>query len=484
MKANIRATREAPAPLFGTILFLALGLAIPTIIVGLTPSSSTNLWLGTAVIALVSAARFSWTVGSGERHLFEMVISLFTYGFLGIAPMVQVRTNSTPETTPGFATEYASTTVLLILTGLLAVFLGSAIRGLRAKRRAASVPDTAITTALLRIPAVRVHLVTALGLVMTAYFLYRVGPGSIFTPRAAFDAARASAWSDSTTAALVSGLATMSLLVAAVAQILLWRERKARSERAPIVLLLLTVASLMVVINPISSARYVVGTVYLGLLAASAVYASLTRYRLISTTALAGLFILFPLASTFRNTLEAKVQIASPLKSLTGGDFDSFDQINNAVFYVAANGSTLGHQLLGVVFFWVPRSIWPDKAVDTGILLAEFRNYSFTNLSAPLWAEFYINGGWLLLVVGMTALGYAARSWDARLNILTVSAGSPGVIGCVIPFYFLILLRGSLLQAVASVAVVLLLGAFLKRRAWRPSEQVKTLPMQKPSKMF
>ena len=147
-----------------------------------------------------------------------------------------------------------------------------------------------------------------------------------------------------------------------------------------------------------------------------AIYASIRRYRAVATGALAALFLVFPLASTFRNSLEVKVQFRNPLQSLTGGDFDSFDQINNAVFYVAVHGTTHGQQLLGVIFFWVPRSIWPNKAVDTGILLAEFRNYSFTNLSAPLKAEFFVNGGCTALALGMVTVGYFARDWDRRLD--------------------------------------------------------------------
>lgn len=455
-----RGIRGAPA--FGTLLFIFLGLMVPTAVIGLTPTPNSSSWLGTVVIIVLSAARFVWTVSGSKRRLFEMVINLFIYGFLGIAPLVQLRTGSTPETTPGFAEAYATTTVAVIIVGAIAIIAGSWLRSVMDKtaERPRAVKPPSLSSA-------RVYVVTALSLLFTAYYLSKMGIRSIASPRAVLDATRAAAWSDSTTAALVGGLTTMSLLVAAIAQILLWRQRRQEGRTPNVPVAVLTGVALLAVVNPVNSARYAVGTVYLALLAACAIYWSIRRYRIVATGALAALFLVFPLASTFRTTLSARVQFRNPLQSLTGGDFDSFSQINNAVFYVAVNGTTRGEQLLGVLFFWVPRSIWPDKAVDTGILLAQFRHYNFTNLSAPLWAEFFINGGWAAVLVGMVVVGYLARWGDDRLDGQIELVGAPGIIGCILPFYSLILLRGSLLQAVASLAVVLLFTAFLSPRSRR-----------------
>ncbi|MCM3505968.1 oligosaccharide repeat unit polymerase [Curtobacterium sp. ODYSSEY 48 V2] len=448
---------DRAAPAFGSILFIILGLLVPVAVVGLTPNPLFDTWPGAALIATLSAARFSWAVSGAKRRLFEMVIGLFVYGFLGVAPLVQLRTGDTPETTPGFAAQYATTTIGVVLVGYLSIIVGSWAWAIR-RRNLSDAPLPARST---RLAPVRVYGVTVFAFVMTSYYLYKMGLQSIVSPRAALDSARAAAWSDSTTATLVGGFTTMSLLVASIAQILLWRQLRRDGEVPNIPLAVFTGIALLAVVNPVNSARYAVGTVYLALLAACAIYWSLRRYRTVATGALAALFFIFPIASTFRRTLDTSIQFRSPLQSLTGGDFDSFSQINNAVFYVAANGTTLGKQFLGVFFFWVPRSIWPDKAVDTGALLANFRNYTFTNLSAPLWAEFFVNGGWVAVIVGMLGVGYLARLWDERLNNQIRMVSAPGIIGCILPFYSLILLRGSLLQAVASLAVVILLAAFL-----------------------
>lgn len=218
---------------------------------------------------------------------------------------------------------------------------------------------------------------------------------------------------------------------------------------------------MFLIVNPISSPRYIFGTVALGYLAALGAYSSLRRYRVIALSSVLGLLFLFPLLDTFRYDANATIQVVNPLESFLSGDYDSFAQINNAVSYVADVGATSGRQALGVLLFWVPRAVWPAKPVDTGILLAEYRGYGFTNLSAPLPAEFYINGGWAFLVIGMIAFGYAIKGWDRRSEDNLARLGVPTLVGCILPFYLLIVLRGSLLQAMAYLSVVLLCSWFI-----------------------
>ena len=389
----------------------------------------------------------------------EMIFNVFVYGFLGIAPLVQLRMRAEVGTTPGFMSDYAATTVLVVLVGLASTCFGSFLATIRRTRSA----PTQLGEIQL-VGAARVLAVTFFALVMTAYYVSKMGIGVLLQPRLNVSARIAEVFPNDTTAALVVGATSMSLLVAVVAQIGLLRQRRRRGRPAPMVLLLATAFVLLVVVNPVGSARYAVGTVYLAILAAVGIWGTLRRYRLISLLTMLALFFLFPIASTFRNSLSARVSLQNPLDSLLSGDFDSFDQINNTVYFVAARGITWGDQLLGVIFFWVPRSLWPDKAIDTGVLLAQFRGYSFQNLSAPLWAEFFINGGWPLLVLGMILVGFVARRWDAGLNLQILATGTPTLVGCIVPFYLLIILRGSLLQAMASLAVVLVLSWFITSR--------------------
>jgi hypothetical protein len=152
------------------------------------------------------------------------------------------------------------------------------------------------------------------------------------------------------------------------------------------------------------------------------------------------------------------------------GDWDSFAAVGNAVHYVQNHGTTRGFQFLGSVCFWVPRSLWPTKPVDTGILLADDRGYSMTNLSAPLWAEAYINGG--MVVVALVFLAYGALSVIASTHTWNAlrSNGPWAIAGCIFAWYSFILLRGSLLQATGGAVLMAVCILFVVERR-RPTPE-------------
>ncbi len=132
--------------------------------------------------------------------------------------------------------------------------------------------------------------------------------------------------------------------------------------------------------------------------------------------------------------------------------------------FVDTNGTRGGQQTLSAALFFVPRATWPTKAEDTGVMIAEFRGYKVTNLSAPVWTELYIDGGWLFLVVGMGLLGFILRRADdaavARFRLFA----APGVLAGTLPFYLIIMLRGSLLQSMAGFTVLIVCAAVVGRR--------------------
>jgi hypothetical protein len=156
-----------------------------------------------------------------------------------------------------------------------------------------------------------------------------------------------------------------------------------------------------------------------------------------------------------------------PYAQLRQGDYDAFQQVAHAVEWVQATGLH-PQQLLGPPLFWVPRVWWPDKPYDTGIVLAMFKGFHFTNLSAPIPAELYVSGGPVLVALGGLLMGYVWCRMDHRLALF----GPRGFIGLIVPVlsvYQFILLRGSLLQATGRIVVILALLWFAtaKIRPWR-----------------
>ena len=232
--------------------------------------------------------------------------------------------------------------------------------------------------------------------------------------------------------------------------------------------------------NPISTARYLSGTAMLAVATAFGLFATRLRFRVTACAFLAGMLLIFPLADAFRYSGQAELKSTNPIQSLLSADFDSFAQLMNGYLVAARDGIVPGKQFSGVLLFWVPRTLWTAQTVDTGEYIANGRGYCFTNLSAPLWIEFYLNGGWLLLAVGMFALGFALHRWDTRLNAQLDLDRMPGLVGCILPFYLMILLRGSL-SAGRSLPVLAFWRSQLSFRSERSRRRDLVRPTSSPN---
>lgn len=453
-------------PALGTYVFLALNIIVPLWLFTETGAGANRALAATQIgVMIIAGIRYTWLLASKTRHLYEMIFWLFTYVFMGMAPYIQRRLETTPETTPAIAWESADSAALIVMVGCISVMGGSYFA-----QHAAKVSKT---SAKRSVSYSRANILAVLSFSFAVYYISRVGFSNFLSSRSSLDRARSAIWPDSTINVMVSGGVSMSLLVAFIAQMHLRRQRKMQGYPAPTLLPLLLLATLLFAVNPISTPRYVFGTVALALLAALGVFATQRRYRIAALSAPVGLVAIFPFLDAYRYSTDPTGESEGLLEALTGGDFDAFAQIINTVTFVGAEGVAWGRQLLGVVLFWVPRSVWPDKPIDTGTVLADFKGYEFGNLSAPIWAELFINGGWFALVVGMFVLGYAFRVLDKKTENVLQTEGMPPVLSCIVPFYLLILLRGSLLAAMAYLTVVILCSAYVS--TWSISKPIKDL---------
>lgn len=439
------------------LLTLAVGgmlsAVVPVFLLDLNSDGRPVPWPILGVLVL-SGVLFTRAAFGAERRLHEMVVWLYTYGFMGVAPAVQVELASLPGTTPSIDASLVPAASLLVLVGMVSFVLGGVV-GQR---------GTSARVSVRGVDGRRTRVLTLLSCLVAAYYLFRVGPTNLFTSRMQLESVRAALWGDSPLGAIVYASTLMGLLVSFTAQMRLrWQEKQTGRTSLPF-LPALTLVVLLVCANPISTARYVFGTVALGVLAAFGAYRTIRGYRVVSIFALLGLFFIFPILDAFRYTTSGERVSVGLFSALAGGDFDSFAQVVNALTYVKDTGVTWGHQMLGVVLFWIPRSVWQGKPLDSGPLLAVHQGYGFTNLSAPLWAEFYLNWGWIGVIGGMFLLGMWVRRADQSVNVLLDRSPVPGPWAAIIPFYLLIVLRGSLLQAMTYLVVVVLGGWFVQRR--------------------
>jgi O-antigen ligase len=87
-----------------------------------------------------------------------------------------------------------------------------------------------------------------------------------------------------------------------------------------------------------------------------------------------------------------------------------------------------------------------------------------------------LNFGMLGVIAMMGILGYAIRRGDLAIQQSLQTGGVALVLGAVLPFYMVIILRGSLLQTVDNVVVLAMAIWWISepRRRTKPTESVMT----------
>lgn len=445
----------------------ALAIALPAyLLADVENVGRSSAWIVTLGIMVWGGLRISGLVIHGQPRLFDFFFWLFVYIFLGIAPTVQIRLDQPAYSTPGVEAMYDLPTAGLVVLGLLTYEIGRLVAKSRApKERPAT--STAPQGRGQQVSAWRAVALTGVAVLVTMYFLAKIGPGALSGSRESAQAARTVAWPDPAVRSIVYASAVYPLVIGAGALAQLrttgfspaWR-------RTGWVGLLLSTTILLFVVNPVATARYTFGTVAFAL----AVYLGAVRTpRRVRTTmlgTLGGFLFVFPLVDVFRSSNGGQFAQRSSFfgEYAANPDYDAFWQLANSYLFWLEGFVEPLRQLFGSLLFWVPRAVWPDKPLDTGILLAQYRGYKFGNLSAPMWAEAMVNGGLVGLVITFLILGYALFRMDSKLTHALTMSGVWAIAGAVFPVYMTILLRGSLLQAtgvliVATVCVLFVRGS-------------------------
>jgi hypothetical protein len=443
----------------GTVLgyatFGALGLIVPYLIFSTPDAGRSSGWVLTFVILMLSAVRLSFLVAAGERRLFEFIFWVFSYVFFGLAPTVQIRGDRMPTTTLDLDPTLDVPTAALALCGV-AAFAG----GFAYAHRRHGLPQRPPREHVIH--RGRLVVLTIVGFASTGYYLSKVGVGNLFTSRAEFGDIENVLWPDPTVSAIVGAISAVPILIAAHGWWNVTRSAE-RKSTGRMVAMVLTAISLFVT-NPVSSARYHFGVIWGSFLGPLGAYSTRRRTSFTMIGVIVGLLFLFPIADLFRRKDSINAVRTGFLAEYQGnGDYDAFGQLSNALLMTQTTPLQPGRQLLGLLLFWVPRSIWGDKPNGTGVVLAEFRGYNFTNLSAPIWAEMLVNFGVLGVIVLSALVAIGLGRLDRNYGAMAAT-GVGAIAASVLPFYLLILLRGSLLQAMGTLVLIVLSLAFISGR--------------------
>jgi hypothetical protein len=470
---------------------LSRALAVPLVIgvVGVLPAvvasrpgpgvRDTVFWLQWALCAY-AGARLCAMVLTARRRLVQGSFWLFVYIAMGVAPLAQVVLGRTPTPVVGPRTDTVLA-VALVLGGVVAFDVGALLARHRPRPR-----RRARSAATVHRP--RLYLLVALAFACSGLMIVELGgPGVFFNSRQAISASVAAATGGPTGAAAASQAGSALLrgfgTVPAVLALLFvtrWLVTSRTARRRPGVLLLwcALLALNVVVNNPVSNPRYWFLTVFFALLF-TAFPRSPVMYRGALALGVVIALVVFPFADRFRyeDGGDPRPDSGSLLVPLTVKDYDQVGMFANTVSFAdAGEGHTYGRQLAGTLLFFVPRSVWHGKPVDSGVRVGEWMGMRNTNLSSPLWAELWLDFGPLGMLLGFALVGYGCDRLDRAYVHRTVDDTGPGnVLAVVVPLvagYGFILLRGPLLQAAGRVAVAALCVALVTTFRDRPRKEL------------
>lgn len=421
------------------------------------------------VVVVHTGAALARVLTDVRARLIAFGFWLFSYVWLGLAPLAMLATDAYPR---GFVvnapTAFVST--VLVETGLLAYSAGSALASWRAGR-ASTVLEPVLAR---RLSPGRVLLLCGAALVLAVVLIPGQGGLSAFflSRQAANEAAAQAGSSGSADRAMAAWALSVPAFWALVALVHVPRFRAGdRVLRGLRWLLLPLLAAVNVVVNnPISQPRFWAGTVLLALLFGASWLRGPRAFRVGAAGVAAVVLVVFPYSDYFRYDKREPVHVVSLAEQFTSnGDYDAFQQIETGVDYVRTHGFTPS-AALGPPLFFVPRAAWPGKPDDAGILLARHAGYTFDNLSAPLWIESYMWAGFPSVLAVFGLIGAVGRRIDDLRHRLRRRPGTLAAL--LVPafgFYQLVLLRGSLMAIVGPLALLVCIPLLITRRHRRPS---------------
>lgn len=200
---------------------------------------------------------------------------------------------------------------------------------------------------------------------------------------------------------------------------------------------------------PLGLARFAAATLYIPFFL---LYIPFVKKRNVFPVLLVlGLLIVFPFLNNFRHfSSDTEIAIGLDFEMFTDGHFDSYQSLLRVLFNEII---TYGEQLLGVLFFWIPRTVWPSKPVGSGSFMSEKLGLDFGNISCNYFAEGFINFGFLGVFLFVILLAYITATLDKLYWRYYLNANNRNNIFHI--WYFLLfgfvffILRGDMLSSTA-----------------------------------
>lgn len=198
---------------------------------------------------------------------------------------------------------------------------------------------------------------------------------------------------------------------------------------------------------PLALARFYFAGLYLPLVFIYFKKIISKRYR-VSLMIIFGLLFVFPFLNQGRTTTNIEdFTFGLNMDMFIEGHFDNYQNFARVLQH---NTITYGKQLLGVLLFFVPRSIYPTKAIGSGGFIAEEYNLNFDHISMNFFGEGFLNFGFIGIVL-FTIILATLNSWfDKLANITKYNISAQFKVMYYIYMSMMIFnLRGDLISSVA-----------------------------------
>lgn len=127
-------------------------------------------------------------------------------------------------------------------------------------------------------------------------------------------------------------------------------------------------------------------------------------------------------------------------------DFDAYQIMMTLIKYTENKGIVFGRNVVSALAFLIPRSIWKGKFANSGGIAINYYGSWFTNVSSPLFGEFYFAFGWLGVMAGPILVAYIFSkidSWNSETHLMKKGTF------CIFSGMAIYISRGSLLASMA-----------------------------------
>ena len=437
--------KKAPLPIFSLRVLIGLAVVLTeAVFIDVLAPVGAEFVLSSAVVTIALLLQLRFAVRPNVGTPADIVVFIFNWLFLDLAPKFQLM--SMPQQLVNTSTVEVGTVATTNLICALFMVIYTAVYMILAKRAEGGAARTVAPAPLAA--AQREFVVGGVALALLICIMV-VGIAVPFAYRSVDSEAAA------TPATLIMN---RFLLFLPTATLLILLNETIRSPQkvvfSRICALLLLFILVLVTENTYTEKRNALGPIYLALVMVLFQGWFAIGNRRLGLLVL-GMVVVFPAIAVFTQNHRAILgsfsfgdvgdQIAEHYFSI---NYDSWANVYTSVEIVQVAGLQWGHQLLGSLLFFVPSSLWGSKPVATGIFLGNYlsTHYGmwFTNLSAPLVAEGYLDFGYVGVVAYATGLAYLVTflNWLARRN--TWSALPMAIYASV---FLMIVMRGSLMIA-------------------------------------